>query len=67
MCNQKGCPTLHWIIGKLNAKDQGPYKTDESYNPSKVTDKDIVAYRSNLCNELGSLDQSKIASKQSRT
>ena len=29
ICNQKECPMLHWIIGKLHVKHQGPKSRDK--------------------------------------
>ena len=29
ICNQKGCFIVHWIIGKLYAKNKGPNSKDE--------------------------------------
>ena len=29
VCNQKGCPMVHWIIGKLYAKTEVPNSRDE--------------------------------------
>ena len=35
ICNQKGCPTVHWIKGKLYAKTKVPNMRDEEpkYKP----------------------------------
>ena len=54
ICNQKGCPTVHWI-----EENQGPNSKDENvihYKPSKAifeTDRSIVAYRGNVYNQKG--------------
>ena len=36
VCNQKGSPSVHWILGRLHAKNQGPKSRDK---------KDISLYR----------------------
>ena len=31
VCNQKGSPRVHWIIGRLHAKNQGPKSKGTAY------------------------------------
>ena len=31
--NQKGSPRVHWKIGRLHAKNQGPKARDKRYTP----------------------------------
>ena len=30
VCNQRGAPRVHWIIGRLQAKNQGPKSRDKN-------------------------------------
>ena len=48
---------VHWIIGKLYAKNQGPNSKDlkvSLLNPFRDRQAAIVAYRGNVCNQIGS-------------
>ena len=53
--SQKGCPMVHWIMWKFNAKNQGPDSRDEKkinlLSNFRDIQTDIIAYRGAICNQ----------------